>query len=373
MPIAFDIQHIAIHLVDKQAEKQEKKTDKQGKQEGKPSKGLRYSPSEVNLNSYSEDKRAAILKFLSEHIEKAWNYVESQRTRPANFQPNSSVRTSYEQLTKNGADFFEVSKSLAKSLYDLSPTSASRGLLLVLWFTVPDAPHPFLGLFKLDPGRRDQIALDHDNSGQILLRLAVQSIQEALPEPGDRVLKWALIPHPPAEGVLSPFELKLRDEQQSGVEIAVYFEKFLGCAARLSVKHEVNKVFGVIEQYAKEHHPKQQEWQRKIEAFVQDLSEGEEAVTTEVLTDKVEKAALFPDFNRPAFQAKLAASDAREMRVAPAHFRQAYIHYYLEPSKIKISGPLEAMEDEQQVEVKETAGGYEIRIFSPKLWKEVKL
>lgn len=354
MPITFEIQRIAIHLVDKKDKKQ---------------KEPRYSKAEVKLGSYPQNQQGVIRSFLTGHIQNAWGAGESTKTRSANFQEPSSVHGFYEQLRGNGDEFFTVSKTLARNLYDLSPSTASRGLLLVLWFTVSDIPHEFLGLFKLDPGRRDQIALD-----QTLLELAVRSIEEALPEPGDRVLKWALIPHPPSvEGTPSPFELKLRDIQQRGDGLAAYFEQFLGCVARPNVKQEIGAAFQVIEEYAKDHHPEQQDWQRNLEPFVWGLSKGKEAVTPEILADEVEKAALFTGFDRPALQTKLKESNAKAMNVAPARFRQVNIHYYLEPSKIEIFGPVEAMEDKQQVREVPVAGGREIRIFTTRLRKKVEL
>jgi nucleoid associated protein NdpA len=351
MPIAFDIQRIAIHLVDKQGT------------------GLRLSRAEVKLDSYPQAQQKTIRDFLTGHIERAWGAEESKRTRPANFRDDSSVRAFYAQLSGDGDGFFDTSKTLARNLYDLSPSNASRGLLLVLWFTVPDAPQKFLGLFKLDPGRRDQIALDRDDSGQTLLKLAVQSIEEALPEPGDRVLKWALIPHPPTEGEPSRFDLKLRDEQQRGVDPAAYFEKFLGCITRPSVKQEIDAVISVLEKYAQERHP-EQDWQRQLEPFVRTLGTEKEPVTPDAVVRGVEKAAMFTGFDRPAFQAKLDASEAREMKVAPARFQQARIRYELEPSGIVVSGPATAMEE--QVEIKEVAGGYEIRISTVSLRKKVE-
>jgi len=354
MPIAFDIQRIAIHLVDMKDKKDKKEEP-------------RYSKAEVKLDDYPTEQQKTIRDFLTGHIERAWGAEESKRTRPANFQDDSSVRAFYAQLMGDGDGFFEVSKRLAKSLYDLSPANASRGLLLVLWFTLPDAPQKFLGLFKLDPGRRDQIALD-----ETLLRLAVRSIKEALPEPGDRVLKWALIPHPPVEGAPSPFELKLRDEQQRGKDAAVYFEKFLGCEARSTVKQEIGAAFQAIEEYAGERN-QGEAWQRKVEPLLRNLWTREEAVTPEAMVDEVEKAAIFTGFDRPALQAKLSSSDARAMTVPPARFQQARIRYELIPSGIVISGPAEAMEDEQQVKVMDVAGGREIRIFTPTLRKKVDL
>lgn len=354
MPIQFEIQRIAIHLVDKK--------DKTGT-------GPRYSSSVVDLDStsYTEEQSGAIRAFLAAHVKRAWDAPEGGRTRAAQFEEMSQIRRSYEAPPDDKVGFFDLSKAIADRLFKLSPGNASRGLLLVLRFTVPDAPQPFLGLFKLDPGDRDQIALERDESGQTLLQLAVEHIDEALPDPGERVLKWALIPHPPVAGEQSRFELKLRDEQQAG-DPAVYFERFLGCVVRPSAKQEIQEVFHVLADYGKEHHANQ-DWRPKLDKLVRNLSEGKEIVTPDVVARKVEKAAVFTGFDESAFREKLAGSGAREMQVSPERFRRARIRYEL-PSGIVIQGPADAMEDHVKPVKKD--GGYVIEVSTADYEKTVE-
>jgi 37-kD nucleoid-associated bacterial protein len=355
MPIAFEIQSIALHLVDKKDKSREEP---------------RYSNSVIDLGSasYSKQQKAAIQSFLAGHLQRAWDTAEGGRTRAARFEENSPVREFSSKLPEAPQEFFEMSKSLAKRLYDISPVNASRGLLLVLRFTVPDASQPFLGLFKLDPGDRDQIALERDEQGQILLKLAVAHIQEALPEPGDRVLKWALIPHPPVADDSSQFDLKLRDEQQAKIDPAAYFEGFLGCVSQPSTNQEIREVGRVVREYAEERHPRQ-DWRPKLDTIVRSLGEGKEVVTPAVVASKIEQAAVFTGFDRKVFQKRLAASGARDMRIGPERFRSARIRYEL-PSGIVIHGPADKMEE--KVTVVATADGYLIQVSTSDYTKKVE-
>src|ERR1044071_5459044 len=219
MPLQFDIQRVAIHFVDKNGKK------------------LTLSPDEVDLGAYSEPDREIIQGFLSEHLTRAWSAEVSGKTRAASFANSSSVQDAYRTLAVDSGKFFKTSRDLADKLYRESPAKASPGLLVVLWFAVSDTPGPFLGLFKLEPGERDQVALK-SRAGRFLLDLAVERIQWALPEP-DRVLKWALIPHPPTPPEEPQFDLKIRD-QQSGTDPARYFtEQFLGCAPKPSARQQM--------------------------------------------------------------------------------------------------------------------------------------
>ena len=67
----------------------------------------------------------------------------------------------------------------------------------------------YLALFKMDPSKSDIITASEDHSGQITLNLSVKHIKEALPDPGSRILKWALIPHP----ISDKFDAKVKDKE----------------------------------------------------------------------------------------------------------------------------------------------------------------
>lgn len=345
MPPSFDIRRIAIHFVDKK---------------NKTARGPRLSRREARIETYPAEERKAITDFLSRHLQGAWEAVEGQQTRAATFVEDSAVAGWHAQLEADVGSFFEVSCDLARRLWEISPGNASPGLLLVLWFHVPDAPRPFLGLFKLDPGPRDQVALERDEAGEILLRLAVERIELALPEP-ERVLKWALIPHPPATGQPSRFDLKLRDMQQREADPAAYFTEFLGCTSRLSERQAAHKLLDVLADYGSEMHP-DQDWQAKLEPLIEELSRAKQVLTPSTVAQKVAQIAVFKDFDESTFRERLAASPAGDMSVSPQLFQRAQIRYEL-PSGIVIQGPAGAMDN--FLAVVPIASGYEIRIKTP--------
>ncbi len=347
MPIQFDIQSVAIHFVDKEKKK------------------LTLSPSEVDLASYNTEDRATILGFLREHLFKAWDAEAAGKTRVATFASGSAVQSAHQTLAANPSPFFQISVALAKSLYQESPLNASPGLLLVLWFVVPDAPRPFLALFKLEPGKRDQVALK-SRAGQLLLDLAVEHIQWALPTP-DRVLKWALIPHPPTAPEEPQFDLKIRDAQ-SRADPATYFtQRFLGCAARPSTRKQVETAFDVLGKYAEKAHP-EESWQRGLEPLVQALQQ--EKVITAGTVARLIKATVLPDLDENAFANELAAANAGDLRAGPALVQGLKIRYNL-PGGIQIEGSAAAMaaiavdkKEDGSVEFRiPTTRGYTTKVF----------
>lgn len=316
---AFAIQRVAIHFVDK----------------GKST--LTLSKAEVNRESYAPGDWKSIEDFLSQHLARAWDAEVSGQTRAAAFASKAPLQSAYAKLRKSPGTFFDVSVTTAENLFAASPATASPGLLLALWFEAANAPQPFLGLFKLDPGERDQVKLKSDKAGQLLLDLAVEHIQWALPEP-DRVLKWALIPHPPAAGEPLPFDLKLRD-QQSDPDPAAYFAKFLGCQPRPSARQQVAAVFEVLGAYAEKVHPGRR-WEPGVEPFVQALR-AEQEITPKVVARQA-KAHVLPELDENAFLKRLEASRASGMSVSPALVRKVKIRYEL-PGDITIEGPAAAM------------------------------
>lgn len=346
----FDIRRIAIHFVDKADKK------------NRPPRGPRLSRREARIETYPDEERKAITDFLSRHLQGAWEAVEGQQTRAATFVEDSDVARWHARLEGDADGFFEVSCDLARRLWEVSPANASPGLLLVLWFLVPDAPRPFLGLFKLDPGPRDQVALERDEAGEILLRLAVERIELALPEP-ERVLKWALIPHPPALGQPSRFGLKLRDMQQREADPAAYFTDFLGCTSRLSERQAAQTLLNVLADYGSEQHP-DQDWQARLEPLINELGRSKQVLTPSTVAQKVALATVFTGFDESTFQERLAASPAGDMSVSPQLFQRAQIRYEL-PAGIVIQGPATAMEN--FVTIVPVAGAYEIRITTPNL------
>ena len=319
MPLAFEIQRVAIHFVDKKGKK------------------LTLSPDEIDLASYAPDDQKIIHGFLSEHLARSWGAEVAGKTRAASFADGSAVQAAYQTLTADSSGFFQSSRDLAERLYRESPPKASPGLLMVLWFEVPGTPGPFLGLFKLEPGERDQVALK-SKAGRFLLDLAVERIQWALPEP-DRVLKWALVPHPPAPTDEPQFALKIRD-LQSGTDPAVYFtEGFLGCAPKPNPRQQLGAALDALGAHAEKAHP-DKSWKPGIKPLIEALGQ-ERVITADALARQVKKHVL-PDLDEAAFQKELEAVKAGDMRVNPALVQGVKLRYDL-PGDIRIEGPIASM------------------------------
>lgn len=342
MPHGFEIERIAIHLVDKESPG--------------PTKAARYSPKEVVSGDYSPDDWQSIQTFLAGHLSRAFQAPEGTRSMPARFAPKSEIRRLYEDLSTHGTGrFFDHSKTMADRLFQVSPGNASKGLLLALWFRTDDDPRPLLGLFKLDPGKRDQIILESD----LLVRLAVEHINLALPESDEAVLKWALVPHPEQREGEPPF-VKVRDTQRPGAELAIYFMKFLGCAQSPSARRQAQSVFEVLEAYGQEVHPKQN-WRPRLGQLLKKLA-PQEIVTPKSLVEAVKAAGVFTELKEEVLVTKLASSDAAALQVDGKILSEMHLTYIL-PSDIIIRGPVGAMRS--LVQVDRVDGGYELRIKTP--------
>jgi len=342
MPNGFEIHSIAIHLVDK-------------KNPG-PDGAARHSPKEVVSRDYSPADWKSIQTFLAGHLSRAFQAAEGTRSMPARFDPGSDILRLYKALSaRQAAPFFDHSKAMADLLFQKSPGNASKGLLLVLWFRTDDDPRPLLGLFKLDPGKRDQIVLESD----LLVRLAVEHIDLALPESDEAVLKWALVPHPGRREGDPPF-LKVRDEQRPGAELAIYFMNFLGCAQSPSARRQAQSVFEVLEAYGQTVHPKQN-WRPRLGRLLKSL-EPEKTVTPESLIEAVKATGVFTQLKEDVLATELASSDAVALQIDGKILGDVYLKYVL-PSDITIRGPVGAMRSLVQVE--RVDGGYEFRLTAP--------
>jgi hypothetical protein len=163
----FDIKRVALHLVDRKM--------------AQP--GLATGEIDLEVFDRAQD-REVLRNFFSGHLTKTWTATEGRRTFAATFGWSSAMRQHYEELSRDTSSFFERSCDIARRLHSSSQKRrASRGLLMVLWFRVPGDERPFLGLFKMDPGRSERVALQQDEAGNVLLQLAVQYIEQALPDP----------------------------------------------------------------------------------------------------------------------------------------------------------------------------------------------
>lgn len=290
---------------------------------------------EVLLSSFTTKERELITAFLKSHLSRAWRLPESGRTRSANFSPGSVVAACIRSLTSDQVgNILEESRKIAERLVTVTPAGASRGLLMVLPFSL--GPRNYVGLFKLDPGAHDSIYLKEDDAGQMLLELAARRVAYELPEPGERVLKWAVIPHPADD--LS--QLKLRDEQGDR-EPAFYFVEFLECQDYESEGVQAATGLEVTLKHAKEKLRLQAARQGALRVS-QRAVESPEPVSLSTLVQWVRETGLVKDEELADFEARLLASPAAGMRARPGVFERLRLTYKLS-SGVEISGSLAAV------------------------------
>lgn len=336
----FVVERIALHLVDRTLP------------------GPRLSDHGIDLDSYdSVDDVQALTNFFNGHLEKIWEAQEGLRTRAANFQDRSTIQECYQAILLDPLCFFERSRLMAQRLYDESRgLRTTRGLLLVLWIRQPDVPRPFLVLLKLEPGPSNKITLSQDNAGATLLDLVVEHLEQALPDPGDRILKWAVMPHPSR----TAYQLKVKDDE-GGSDLAQYFVTFLECEPRLNEKQQTRALLEALPEYAEECHP-DTDWQTSVEEVIAAL-DNEPVITADVLMSKVQELGVFPEFNSNVLQEKLRERHADDMQVRSGTLGSVKLRYTL-PSGITIEGPRMIMESLVQIE--RVGEEYEFNIRAPR-------
>ena len=191
---------------------------------------------------------------------------------------------------------------------------------MALWFRAPSDRRQFLALFKMDPGRSDTIALRSQGS-ELLLDLAVQHIDQALPEPGDRVLKWAVTPHPNRL-----YDVKIRDSQ-STPDPAIYFTKFLGCEPRKTEKQQIDDLIrGLPPAHV-----------GKLLPRIGDVGH----VDGQVSFDSIQQSSALTESQIGNLETKLVAAGSRDLVVSAKALRTVKFVYRLS-NDIVIKGPLSA-------------------------------
>jgi nucleoid-associated protein YejK len=332
----FHVERIALHLVDRSLSEP------------------RFSRREIDLSAYDRpEDRQALAEFFAGHLEDVWKAEESLRTRTAFLDADSQVKSCYLELLGNLDRFFDISHHLAQRLHDVSKgVTSAKGLLMVIWFQRQGYEQPFLGLFKMDHGPAEKIILHMEEAEEFLLDLAVQHIDQALPDPGGRVQKWAVLPHPNRPA----FDVKVKDETSSS-EPAQFFMKFLGAKATLSEKRQAGVLLEAMHAYAEKRHPGQDWKEALIEAA--DRLEKYPVITPAVVVQVMEETSGMENFQRDKFLSILAGMNASDLNISSAALRSSKILYSL-PSGIILRGPRQVMES--LVELVAVDGETEFRI-----------
>lgn len=309
---------------------------------------------EVDLETYPLSQREIIERYLNEHLERAWTLPESGRTLSANFTPESVVKKAWNRVLKNPVRFMDEGRGLAERLLQETPPWASPGVLLLLFFKAGGTP--YLGLFKLDPGAHDRIWLKTGPAGKLLLELAAKHVRYELPEPGERVLKWAITPHPSNP----EYQIKLRDEQ--GPELAIYFARFLECEDYIP---EPDQASTVIERALT--HARDKERLAQVPQAIQQLlakaAQAGRAIDLDELMNWLAEVGLVEAGDRDAFEDTLADTPAERLRVASDVLQRLRVEYRLKPCSLVISGNIADVLS--LVDVTEQGGQYRFCMEAP--------
>ena len=300
MPNIFNIDRVALHLVDRNLYKP------------------RFSKEEIDLKTFQGKDKKALDDFFTGHLEEVWKPPTDDRTRGANFKVVSRVKTYYDKLLENPDDFFQFSIEMAQLLYDLSKKrNTSPGLLMVLWFKKAGNEQDYLGLFKLDPGKTE-IIFKQDEAHNVLLGLAVDHIAQALPEPGKRVLKWAVFPHTSN----TEFDAKVKDKE-GDPDPALYFMEFIGCEAKSSERKQVLDILNKIKRHAMESKGdvEGETVERKV---VKELAKENRDITPIVVAEKVQSHSFFD-----GFRVQLEELPQDEIMISPDTLKNVKIQYKL--------------------------------------------
>ncbi|MDD1444113.1 nucleoid-associated protein [Dolichospermum sp. ST_sed3] len=313
------------------------------------------APHEIDLAAYQNQAEYSIIdQFFSRHLDHICNAEENLRTRPAVFEGPAVVNAYYAEIAVNVNCFYQRSCDLAQRLHDLSKKKrTSPGVLLVLWFRKTGIGTPFLALFKMDPGPSNTISLNQNNSGDLLLDLAIHHFEHSLPDESSRVLKWAITPHPNR----SNYNVKVRDEQ-GGTDTSQYFMEFLGCTARLSENDQARVLLNILPEYAQTTHPGQ-DCSEEVHSILQEL-EAVPTITPTNIFETVQRMKVLPNFQLDTFQAELGKQKSEDLNISSLVLKSAKLQYSL-PSGIVIKGPRATMEDLVEV-INLDDGGKELRI-----------
>ena len=322
----FEIRRVALHLVDLALP------------------GPFLATGEIDLYGFGGERELTAMEtFFGGHLARLWSAPENSKTRAARFLPSSVVHRYYEEIISRPDQFFSRSSDLAQRLYDVSNgRQASPGLLMAVLFRKDHDNRDFLALLKMDPGRVNRITLRQSEYGEILLDLAVQSIDQALPSIDDRLLKWAVIPHPTRPA----FDVKVRDDQASP-DIAQYFIDFLGCEERKTEKEQLEDFFTAFPEYAAENHS-EQDWPAAVEQVYRNL-ESIPLITPTAVEHTVAAAGVLPGFDALQFQQRLQDYEIQDLNVRSSVLRGARKVIKLS-NGIEIKGPREAIESGVKIE-----------------------
>lgn len=285
-----------------------------------------------------------ILDFLESLTNKLWEAEDSGNTVSGNF--NHGVTPSRAQplidgILENPDRLLENSKKLADLLYEVSPATASRGILVVILCRQTHSDQEYVAIYKIKCEDEKVIKII---SGSSLPEMMVEEMSNILFK---GLQKGALIPHPDKE----QYDLKVTDLQSA--EPRKYFgTTFLGCTTKKSDELQIKKLVPELIKFATESGIQVET--DKLPTVIAALGRTEGNVTIPKIEAAIEAEKLYDDgYSRAAFTAYAEQSHhLNNFDVEPVKLvskrngdprRIKYVIRDPDLEGIVISGPIEAM------------------------------
>jgi hypothetical protein len=304
-----------------------------------------------NYISYSENEpeistlNLTIIDFLETLTNKLWEAEDSGNTVSGQFNqgvPASRARPLIHAILENPDTILDNSRQLADLLFQVSPTNASRGILVVILCRDTNTDLKYVAIYKIKCEDEQVIKM---LSGDNLPEITVEEVTNILFK---ELQKGALIPHPDK----LQYDLKVTDLQSA--EPRKYFgATFLGCTTKKSDELQIKKLVPELVKFGDENEV--QVKTEKIPAVLAALGRTEGNVTIPVIEKIIEAEKLYDDnYSREAFthyaeqSSHLKNFDVEATKLANKNNgdprKMKYILRDPELNGVVISGPIDAMQ-----------------------------
>ena len=307
----------------------------------KASNYLSYSENEADISTLN----VTIIDFLEMLTNKIWDAEDSGNTVSGHFNngtPSSRARPLIHAILEDPDSILDNSKKLADLLFQVSPSNASRGILVVLLCRDTYSDQKYVAIYKIKCEDEQVIKI---LSGENLPEIAVEEVRNILFR---ELQKGALIPHPDRH----QYDLKVTDLQSA--EPRKYFgSTFLGCTTKKSDELQIKKLVPELVKFAEDNEI--QVKTDKIPAVIASLGRAEGNVTIPIIERIIETEQLYDDgYSREAFtnyaeqSSHLRNFDVEATKMVSKKNgdprRIKYIIRDPELQGIVISGPIDAMQ-----------------------------
>jgi hypothetical protein len=320
--MAIQLKQVAYHFVDKAASQ------------------LVYSENAIDIDTLD----GTVLDFLEYLTDKLWDAEDSGNTVSGNFNQGASpsmAQPLINAILENPDTLFENSKKLADLLYQVSPNTASRGILVVILCRETNTNQNYVAIYKIKCEDEKVVKII---SGESLPEIAVEEVNNILLK---ELQKGALIPHPDKQH----YDLKVTDLQST--EPRKYFgTTFLGCTTKKSDELQIKKLVPELIKFAADNGIQVET--EKLPIVIASLGRMEGNVTIPKIEEAIEAEKLYDDgYSREAFTAYAEqSSHINSFDVEPTKLvskkngeprRIKYVIRHPDLDGIVISGPIEAM------------------------------